>query len=197
MGFIVPTDMHPERDDQPMPYDWFVALIGAHSSIRSVCSTANVAGWVNELSTMMEPVWPGWRTGCGPCRRDNRSASPWPSKCLEARSSKDWSNVASMFLRFIPSNLTGSGIVTVSREPRMTGAMPLSWPIPSVPISPVFVGSNSMHRSSYGEESAVGQKKHCSKTFVAVPIGSRTSYIGCIPRCSNCARPPMRPGCGS
>ena len=26
MGFIVPTAMHPERDDQPMPYDWFVGI---------------------------------------------------------------------------------------------------------------------------------------------------------------------------
>src|SRR5713101_413024 len=26
MGFIVPTDMHPERDDQPMPYEWFVGI---------------------------------------------------------------------------------------------------------------------------------------------------------------------------
>src|SRR6266545_5626934 len=26
MGFIVPTDMHPERDDQPMPYDGFVGI---------------------------------------------------------------------------------------------------------------------------------------------------------------------------
>src|SRR2546426_7311878 len=26
MGFIVPTDMHPEREDQPMPYEWFVGI---------------------------------------------------------------------------------------------------------------------------------------------------------------------------
>jgi len=26
MGFIVPTDMHPERDEQPMPYEWFVGI---------------------------------------------------------------------------------------------------------------------------------------------------------------------------
>ncbi len=26
MGCIVPTDMHPERDDQPMPYDGFVGI---------------------------------------------------------------------------------------------------------------------------------------------------------------------------
>jgi transposase len=26
MGFIVPTDMHPERDDRPMPYEWFVGI---------------------------------------------------------------------------------------------------------------------------------------------------------------------------
>jgi len=26
MGFIVPTDMYPERDDQPMPYEWFVGI---------------------------------------------------------------------------------------------------------------------------------------------------------------------------
>src|SRR2546425_6224583 len=26
MDFIVPTDMHPERDEQPMPYEWFVGI---------------------------------------------------------------------------------------------------------------------------------------------------------------------------
>jgi len=26
MGCIVPTDMHPARDDQPMPYEWFVGI---------------------------------------------------------------------------------------------------------------------------------------------------------------------------
>jgi transposase/transposase IS116/IS110/IS902 family protein len=26
MGFIVPTDMPPERDDHPMPYEWFVGI---------------------------------------------------------------------------------------------------------------------------------------------------------------------------
>jgi transposase len=26
MGLIVPSTMHPERDDQPMPYDWFVGI---------------------------------------------------------------------------------------------------------------------------------------------------------------------------
>src|SRR6266702_4035587 len=26
MGLIVPTAMHPEREDQPMPYDWFVGI---------------------------------------------------------------------------------------------------------------------------------------------------------------------------
>jgi hypothetical protein len=85
----------------------------------------------------------------------------------------------------------------VWREPRMTGVMPLSWLIPSVPISPVFVGSNSMHRSSYGYASSVERKKHCSKTFVAVPIGYRTSCTGFIPRCSSYARRLMRHGCGT
>src|SRR2546426_4260479 len=31
----------------------------------------------------------------------------------------------------------------------MTGVMPLSWPIQCVRISPVFVGSNWMHRNYY------------------------------------------------
>jgi hypothetical protein len=26
MGFIVPTDLHPEQDEQSMPYDWFVGI---------------------------------------------------------------------------------------------------------------------------------------------------------------------------
>ena len=79
----------------------------------------------------------------------------------------------------------------------MTGAMPLSWPIPSVPISRVFVGSNSMTRNSYCYESSVERKKRCSKTFVVVPIGYETSCTGFIPRCSSCARLPMSPGCGT
>ena len=26
MGLIVPTTMHPKRDEQPLPYDWFVGI---------------------------------------------------------------------------------------------------------------------------------------------------------------------------
>ncbi len=26
MGLVVPTTVHPERDDQPLPYDWFVGI---------------------------------------------------------------------------------------------------------------------------------------------------------------------------
>ena len=26
MGLIVPNAMHPEHDEQPMPYDWFVGI---------------------------------------------------------------------------------------------------------------------------------------------------------------------------
>src|SRR6266478_8012882 len=26
MGLVVPTTMHPEREDQPLPYDWFVGI---------------------------------------------------------------------------------------------------------------------------------------------------------------------------
>ena len=27
MGLIVSTAMHPEREDQPMPYEWFVGTL--------------------------------------------------------------------------------------------------------------------------------------------------------------------------
>ena len=26
MGLIVPTTRHPEREDQPLPYEWFVGI---------------------------------------------------------------------------------------------------------------------------------------------------------------------------
>src|SRR2546429_2905769 len=26
MGLIVPTTLHPEREDQPLPYEWFVGI---------------------------------------------------------------------------------------------------------------------------------------------------------------------------
>ena len=26
MGLIVPTTIHPEREDQPLPYEWFVGI---------------------------------------------------------------------------------------------------------------------------------------------------------------------------
>jgi hypothetical protein len=72
MGLIVPTIIHPEREDQPLPYDWFVGIDwGSQQQVYVL--TATIAGWVNELWTMMEPVLPGWRTGYGRCRRDNRS----------------------------------------------------------------------------------------------------------------------------
>jgi Transposase len=36
MGCIVPTAMHPERDDQPMPYNWFVGIAWG-SQPQQVC----------------------------------------------------------------------------------------------------------------------------------------------------------------
>jgi hypothetical protein len=36
MGLIVPTAMHPERDDQPMSYDWFVGVSGMRNRVETV-----------------------------------------------------------------------------------------------------------------------------------------------------------------
>src|SRR5215467_9322536 len=56
-------------------------LIGAHSSIRSVYSTATVVWWGHGRWTMMGPVWRSSPPGCGPCQQANRSGYPWLSKC--------------------------------------------------------------------------------------------------------------------
>jgi len=79
----------------------------------------------------------------------------------------------------------------------MTGAMPLSLLTQSVPIGPVFVGSTWMHRTWYWYESAGAWKKRCSQRAGGVPIGDGSSCTGCIPRCSSCARRPMRHGYGT
>src|SRR5712691_9463864 len=68
MGCIVPTDMHPERDDQPMPYDWFVGidwgsqqhqvcvldrnrrLVGERAVDHDGASLAQLAAWLWTLS---------------------------------------------------------------------------------------------------------------------------------------------------
>ena len=114
MGLIVPSAMHPEQADQPIPYEWFVGIDWG-SQQHQVCVLDRDRRLVgNGLWTMMAPVWHSWRPGCGPCRRANRSGYPWPSKCRVARLSKGWSNEASMSLRLTLSNLTGSEIVSVA-----------------------------------------------------------------------------------
>ena len=198
MGLIVPSTIAAQREDQPLTYAWFVGIDwGSKQHQVYVLDRDRRRVGERVVDHDGSQSGSGWRTGCGRCRRANRSGWPWPSKCRGARLSKGCSNAASTSLRLIPNNSTGSGIVTVSPAPRMTGAMPLSWPIPCAPISPVFVGSNWKNRNSYGYESSVARKKRCSKTSVAVPIGCGTSCTGFIPRCSRCARGPMSPGCGT
>ena len=99
MGLIVPTTIHPEREDQPLPYEWFVGIDWGSQQHQVSVLDRDRRGWVNELWTMMELVLPGWRTGSGHCRRDNRSGSLSPSKCRGAPLSKGWSNAASTSLR--------------------------------------------------------------------------------------------------
>ncbi len=68
MGCIVPTDMHPERDDQPMPYDGFVGIdwgsqphqvcvldgerrrVGARAIDHDGASLARLADWLWTVS---------------------------------------------------------------------------------------------------------------------------------------------------
>jgi hypothetical protein len=148
MGLIVPSTMDSEREDQPLPYDCFVGIDWGSKQHQVCVLDRDRRRMVSESWTMMETVWPGWRTGYGRCRRDNRSASQSPLKCHGAPLSKGCLNAASTSLRSIPNNSTGSGIVIVWQAPRMTGAMHLSWPIQYVRISPVFVGSNWKTRNS-------------------------------------------------
>jgi hypothetical protein len=69
MGFIVPTAMHPERDDQPKPYDWFVGIdwgsrqhqvcvldrdrrrVGERAVDHEGASLARLADWLWSVST--------------------------------------------------------------------------------------------------------------------------------------------------
>src|SRR5260221_2391868 len=68
MGLIVPTAMHPAREDQPMPYDWFVGidwgsqqhqvcvldrnrrLVGERAVDHDGASLAQLAAWLWTLS---------------------------------------------------------------------------------------------------------------------------------------------------
>ena len=68
MGLIVPTTMHPEREDQPLPYEWFVGidwgsqqhqvcvldrarrLVGARAVDHDGASLAQLAAWLWTLS---------------------------------------------------------------------------------------------------------------------------------------------------
>ena len=68
MGLIVPTAMHPERDDQPMPYEWFVGIdwgsqrhqvcvldrdrhrVGERAIDHDGASLAQLAAWLWTLS---------------------------------------------------------------------------------------------------------------------------------------------------
>src|SRR5712671_5754445 len=68
MGLIVPTAMHPERDNQPMPYEWFVGIdwgsqrhqvcvldrnrrrVGARAVDHDGASLAQLAAWLWTVS---------------------------------------------------------------------------------------------------------------------------------------------------
>ena len=68
MGLVVPTTMHPEREDQPLPYDWFVGIdwgsqqhqvsvldrdrrrVGARVVDHDGASLARLADWLWTLS---------------------------------------------------------------------------------------------------------------------------------------------------
>src|SRR2546425_4788369 len=68
MGLIVPTTIHPEREDQPLPYEWFVGidwgsqqhqvcvldrarrLVGARAVDHDGASLAQLAAWLWTLS---------------------------------------------------------------------------------------------------------------------------------------------------
>jgi hypothetical protein len=82
------------------------------------------------------------------------------------------------------------------REPRMTGAMPWGWPLPSVPTSRVCSGSHAMPRPSAWDESSGAWQKRGAKPFVAVPIGAAIRFTGLLPSCASWARPLRRPGWG-
>src|SRR5712664_2041210 len=127
MGLIVPTTIHPEREDQPLPYEWFVGIDwGAQPQQVSVrdrdrrrvgervvghdgASLARLADWL-------------WTVSAGQPPRGAVAIAVLRGAMVEGlreRGSTSW--------RCIPNNATGSGIVTVWRGPRMTGAMPVSW----------------------------------------------------------------------
>src|SRR6266478_4746097 len=112
MDLIVPTAMHPEREDQPLPYEWFVGIDWG-SQQHQVCVLDRDRRRVGERAVDHDGASLGrladWQ---------------WTLKCRVARLSKGCSNAASMSLRSIPSNSTGSGTVTVWRVLQMIGVMP-------------------------------------------------------------------------
>ena len=68
MGLVVPTTVHPEREDQPLPYDWFVGIdwgsqrhqvcvldrdrrqVGERAVDHDGASLAQLASWLWTLS---------------------------------------------------------------------------------------------------------------------------------------------------
>ena len=102
MGCIVPTAMNRERDDQCMPYAWFVGIDWG-SQRHQVCVLDRDRRRVGERVV----------------EHDGASLARLA----------DWSSAASTSLPLTPSNSTGSGTVTVSREQKTTDAMLLCLPI--------------------------------------------------------------------
>jgi len=97
----------------------------------------------------MEPVWPGWRTGCGPCRGNNRSGPLWAIE-LPRGAIVEGLVERGFHVFAINPQATGPvpGIVTVSRakDDRAILCPGRFHPYRSAQF---FVGSNSMTRSSY------------------------------------------------
>ena len=196
MGLIVPSDMDSERADQPLSYDWFVGIdwgskqhqvcvldrdrhrVGERVVDHDGASLARLADWL-------------WTLSAGQPQRVAVAIEVPRGAIVEGLLDRGFHLFA-----INPKQLDRFRDRHSAAEPRMIGAMPLSWPIPSGPISRVFVGSNWVNRNFYCYENSVERKKRCSKTSVAMPIGYGISYIGFILRCLRCARPPMSPGCG-
>ena len=192
------ADRHTSRrDDQPLPYEWFVGIdwgsqqhqvcvldrdrrrVGERVVDHDGASLARLADWL-------------WTLSAGQPQRVAVAIEVPRGAIVEGLLERGF-HVFAINPKQLDRFRDRHSVAGAKDDRRDAFVLADS----SVPISPVFVGSNWMHRNSYCYESSVARKKRCSKSSVGVPIGYGTSCTGFIPRCSSCARRPMSPGCGT
>ena len=198
MGLIVPTAMHPERDDQPMPYEWFVGIdwgsqqhqvcvldrdrrrVGERAVDHDGASLARLADWL-------------WTVSAGQPQRVAVAIEVPRGAIVEGLLERGFHVFA-----INPKQLDrfrDRHSVAGAKDDRRDAFVLADSVRTDQPSFRRLQLDDTATLTCY--ESSVERKKRCSKTSVAVPIGYGTSCTGFIPRCSSCARRPMSHGCGT